>query len=133
MELPLAGVRILDLTRLLPGPYATLVLADLGADVVKVEDPRTGDYLRWIPPLLGQQSGAFHALNRNTRSLVLDLKAEGGAAVLRRVARRIDVLLESFRPGVLEELGAGYTALRRENPRLVYCAITGYGQSGPYR
>ena len=132
-RLPLAGVRVLDLSRLLPGPYATLVLADLGADVVKVEEPRGGDYLRWIPPLAGAQSGAFHALNRNKRSLALDLKAEGGAAVLRRLARSFDVLVESFRPGVLERLGVGHEALRAENPRLVTCAITGYGQDGPYR
>jgi alpha-methylacyl-CoA racemase len=132
-QLPLAGVRVLDLSRLLPGPYATLVLADLGAEVVKVEEPRGGDYLRWIPPLAGAQSGAFHALNRNKRSLALDLKAEGGAAVLRRLARSFDVLVESFRPGVLERLGVGREALRAENPRLVTCAITGYGQDGPYR
>ncbi len=132
-QLPLAGVRVLDLSRLLPGPYATLVLADLGAEVVKVEEPRGGDYLRWIPPLAGAQSGAFHALNRNKRSLALDLKAEGGAAVLRRLARSFDVLVESFRPGVLERLGVGQEALRAENPRLVTCAITGYGQDGPYR
>jgi alpha-methylacyl-CoA racemase len=131
--LPLAGVRVLDLSRLLPGPYATLVLADLGADVVKVEDPRGGDYLRWMPPLARAQSGAFHALNRNKRSLALDLKAEGGPAVLLRLARRFDVLVESFRPGVLDRLGAGYAALRAENPRVIVCAISGYGQTGPYR
>ena len=131
--LPLEGVQVLDLSRLLPGPYASLVLADLGADVVKVEAPRSGDYLRWMPPLLGRQSGAFHALNRNKRSLALDLKAEGGAAVLRRLSRRFDVVLESFRPGVLDRLEAGYAALRSENPRIIYCALTGYGQTGPYR
>jgi crotonobetainyl-CoA:carnitine CoA-transferase CaiB-like acyl-CoA transferase len=131
--LPLAGVRVLDLSRLLPGPYASLVLADLGADVVKVEDPQGGDYLRWIPPLAGAQSGAFHVLNRNKRSLALDLKAPGGVEVLLRLARHADVLLESFRPGVLERLGAGREALRAANPRLVACAITGYGQDGPYR
>jgi crotonobetainyl-CoA:carnitine CoA-transferase CaiB-like acyl-CoA transferase len=131
--LPLEGVRVLDLSRLLPGPYATLVLADLGADVVKVEDPRSGDGLRWLPPLVGSQSGAFHALNRNKRSLALDLKAEGGPAVLRRLASHFDVLVESFRPGVLDRLGAGYAALRGENPRVVFCALSGYGQTGPYR
>ncbi|HEX9288436.1 MAG TPA: CaiB/BaiF CoA-transferase family protein [Anaeromyxobacteraceae bacterium] len=131
--LPLEGVRVLDLSRLLPGPYATLVLADLGADVVKVEDPRGGDYLRSLPPLARGQSGAFHALNRNKRSLALDLKAEGGASVLLRLARRFDVVVESFRPGVLDALGAGYAALRAENPRVICCAITGYGQTGPYR
>jgi alpha-methylacyl-CoA racemase len=131
--LPLEGLRVLDLSRLLPGPYATLVLADLGADVVKVEEPRGGDYLRWIPPLAGEQSGAFHLLNRNKRSLALDLKAPGGAEVLLRLARRADVLVETFRPGVLERLGAGAAALTAANPRLVVCAITGFGQDGPYR
>jgi crotonobetainyl-CoA:carnitine CoA-transferase CaiB-like acyl-CoA transferase len=131
--LPLEGVRVLDLSRLLPGPYATLVLADLGADVVKVEQPQGGDYLRWLPPLAGAQSGAFHALNRNKRSLALDLKAEGGAAVLLRLARRYDVVVEAFRPGVLDRLGAGHAALREANPRIVVCALTGYGQTGPYR
>ena len=131
--LPLAGIRVLDLSRLLPGPYASLVLADLGADVVKVEDRGGGDYLRWMPPLAGEQSGAFHALNRNKRSLALDLKAPGGPAVLKRLAARADVVLESFRPGVLDRLGVGWEALREANPRLVLCSISGYGQEGPYR
>jgi crotonobetainyl-CoA:carnitine CoA-transferase CaiB-like acyl-CoA transferase len=130
--LPLHGVRVLDLSRLLPGPYATLVLADLGADVVKVEDPRRGDYLRSLAPFAGTQSGAFHALNRSKRSLALDLKVEGGAGVLLRLARSFDVLVESFRPGVLDRVGAGHGALRASSrPR--GCSITGYGQTGPYR
>ncbi len=131
--LPLAGIRVLDLSRLLPGPYCTLVLADLGADVVKVEEPQGGDYLRWMLPLAGKQSGYFHALNRNKRSLRLDLKRPEGVAALRRLARRFDVLVESFRPGVLEGLGLGYGELRRESPGIVLCSITGYGQDGPYR
>jgi crotonobetainyl-CoA:carnitine CoA-transferase CaiB-like acyl-CoA transferase len=131
--LPLLGIRVLDLSRLLPGPYASLVLADLGADVVKIEDRGGGDYLRWMPPLAGQQSGAFHALNRNKRSLALDLKAPGGPGVLQRLAASADVVLESFRPGVLERLGVGWEALRQANPRLVLCSISGYGQEGPYR
>ena len=130
--LPLDGVRILDLTRLLPGPFATLVLADLGADVVKVEDPAGGDYLRSTPPLAGAQSGAFHALNRNKRSLALDLRRPEGAAAFRRLVRRADAVVESYRPGVLDRLGLGYAALRAENPRVVLCSITGYGQDGPY-
>jgi crotonobetainyl-CoA:carnitine CoA-transferase CaiB-like acyl-CoA transferase len=130
-RLPLEGVRVLDLSRLLPGPYATLVLADLGADVVKVEAPG-GDPLRWIPPLAGEQSGAFHALNRNKRSLALDLQAPGGAAALLRLARGADVVVESFRPGVLDRLGAGWEVLHAANPRLVLCSVTGYGQDGPY-
>jgi alpha-methylacyl-CoA racemase len=131
--LPLAGLRVLDLSRLLPGPYASLVLADLGADVVKVEERVGGDYLRWWPPLAGQQSGAFHALNRNKRSLGLDLKAPRGPEVLKRLAARADVVLESFRPGVMDRLGVGWEALRAANPRLVLCSISGYGQEGPYR
>jgi crotonobetainyl-CoA:carnitine CoA-transferase CaiB-like acyl-CoA transferase len=131
--LPLHGVRVLDLSRLLPGPYATLVLADLGADVVKVEDPSGGDYLRWMPPMAGEQSGWFHALNRNKRSLALDLRRPEGPATLLRLARRFDVVLESFRPGVMERLGVGYEALSRENAGLVFCSISGYGQDGPYR
>ena len=131
--LPLAGVRVLDLSRLLPGPYATLVLADLGAEVVKVEDPRGGDALRALPPLTDEKPGAFDVLNRNKRSIALDLKAPGGAEVLFRLVRGFDVVVEGFRPGVLDRLGAGHAALRAANPRLVLCAITGYGQTGPYR
>jgi crotonobetainyl-CoA:carnitine CoA-transferase CaiB-like acyl-CoA transferase len=131
--LPLQGLRVLDLSRLLPGPYATLVLADLGADVVKLEDPAGGDYLRWMPPMAGAQSGWFHALNRNKRSLALDLRRPEGPGVLLRLVRRFDVVVESFRPGVLDRLGVGYAALARENPGVVLCSISGYGQDGPYR
>ena len=131
--LPLQGLRVLDLSRLLPGPYATLVLADLGADVVKLEDPGGGDYLRWMPPLAGQQSGWFHALNRNKRSMALDLRRPEGPGVVLRLARRFDVLVESFRPGLMDRLGVGYQDLARENPRIVLCSISGYGQDGPYR
>src|SRR2546428_6553681 len=127
MSAPLEGVRVLDLSRLLPGPYCTLVLADLGADVVKVEDPNGGDYLRWMPPLVGEQSGYFHALNRNKRSLRLDLKAPGGAAALKKLSRRFDVVVESFRPGVMDKLGVGYQALREASPGVILCSITGYG------
>jgi len=132
-DLPLVGVRILDLSRLLPGPYATLVLADLGAEVVKIEDPRGGDYVRWMPPLAGQQSGYFHALNRNKRSVTLDLRRAEGVSALLRLARRFDVVVESFRPGVIDRLGIGWDALSRENPGIVLCSISGYGQDGPYR
>ncbi len=128
--LPLQGLRVLDLSRLLPGPYATLVLADLGADVVKVEDPTGGDYLRWMPPMAGEQSGWFHALNRNKRSLSLDLRRPEGPATLRRLARRFDVVVESFRPGVLARLGLGYEELSREKPGIVLCSISGFGQIG---
>ncbi len=129
------GVRILDLSRLLPGPYCTLLFADLGAEVIKVEEPGLGDYARLTLPHWGESGiGAyFLLLNRNKKSVSLNLKTEGGKAVFRRLAGTADVLLESFRPGVMERLGLGWEALSGLNPRLVYCAISGYGQDGPYR
>ena len=131
--LPLTGLKVLDLSRLLPGPYATLVLADLGATVDKVEEPDGGDYIRQMPPLRGDDSGLFYGLNRNKRSLTLNLKTPQGRDALKRLARSYDVLVESFRPGVMDKLGVGEAALRAENPRLIYCAISGYGQTGPDR
>ena len=136
--LPLEGIRVLDLSRLLPGPFCSLLLADFGADVVKVEDTGLGDYIRWTEPKVAgveptAASAMFLALNRNKRSIRVDLKTEAGRDVLTRLARDADVLLESFRPGVLDRLGIGYERLREVNPGLVYCAITGYGQDGPYR
>ncbi|GAC1436255.1 MAG: CaiB/BaiF CoA-transferase family protein [Solirubrobacteraceae bacterium] len=134
----LAGIRMLDLSRLLPGGFCSLLLADHGADVLKVEDTGMGDYVRWAPPHYEgadptAASALFLSLNRNKRSLRLDLKHERGREVLLALVRTHDVLLESFRPGVLERLGVGYERLREENPGLVYCAITGYGQDGPLR
>ena len=136
MSLPLDGLRVLDLTRLLPGGYCSLLLADFGADVIKIEDTGMGDYIRWSPPYYegaaqSAQSALFLALNRGKRSVRVDLKHDRGREVLLRLVRGADVLLESFRPGVLERLGVGYERLRAENPRLIYCAITGYGQHGP--
>jgi crotonobetainyl-CoA:carnitine CoA-transferase CaiB-like acyl-CoA transferase len=138
VTLPLDGLKVLDLTRLLPGGYCSLLLADFGADVIKVEDTGMGDYIRWSPPYhegaeQSTRSALFLALNRGKRSIRLDLKHELGKKVLLRLARDADVLLESFRPGVLDRLGVGFERLRSENPRLVYCAITGYGQDGPAR
>jgi crotonobetainyl-CoA:carnitine CoA-transferase CaiB-like acyl-CoA transferase len=130
-EGPLAGVRVLDLTRLLPGGYATLLMADMGADVVKVEEPGKGDYIRWTPPLVGEFSSGHIALNRNKRSVSLNLKTDEGKELLLRLVDRFDVLIESFRPGVMDRLGLGWSTLRETNPSLVYCAITGYGQDGP--
>jgi crotonobetainyl-CoA:carnitine CoA-transferase CaiB-like acyl-CoA transferase len=135
----LEGVRILDLSRLLPGGFCSLLLADAGADVIKVEDTGMGDYVRWSPPYLGTdeqqglgtRSALYLALNRGKRSIRLDLKSDGGRGALLRLAEDADVVLESFRPGVLGRLGCGYDALRERNPRIVYCAITGYGQTGP--
>jgi crotonobetainyl-CoA:carnitine CoA-transferase CaiB-like acyl-CoA transferase len=128
---PLEGVRVLDLTRLLPGPLATLALADLGARVDKLEDPGPGDYLRHMPPQRDGTNGAFIALNRDKRAGVLDLKNAEGARAFVRLVRAYDVLIESFRPGVLARLGLGHEVLLQSNPRLIVCAITGYGQNGP--
>jgi alpha-methylacyl-CoA racemase len=139
-ELPLADVRVLDLTRLLPGGFCSLLLADLGAEVTKVEDTGMGDYIRWAPPYyggeeqsaLGTRSSLYLALNRGKRSVRLDLKQEAGREALLRLVERYDVVLDGFRPGVLDRLGVGYERLREANPAVVYCAITGYGQDGPY-
>ncbi|HWC01969.1 MAG TPA: CaiB/BaiF CoA-transferase family protein [Methylomirabilota bacterium] len=130
-----AGLRMLDLSRLLPGPYCSLLFADLGAEVIKVEEPGRGDYARRTPPFWGASDvGAyFLLLNRNKKSVAVDLKAEAGKALFRRLVRTADIVLESFRPGVMDRLGLGWEALRAENPRLVYCALSGYGQDGPYR
>ncbi len=137
-ELPLEGLKVLDLSRLLPGGFCSLMLADFGAEVIKVEDTGPGDYVRWSPPYYEgadetARSALFLSLNRGKRSIRLDLKSERGKEVLLRLARDADVLLESFRPGVLDRLGVGYARLRQENPRIIYCAITGYGQDGPNR
>ena len=133
----LAGIRVLDLSRLLPGGFCSLLLTDFGAEVLKVEDTGMGDYVRWSPPYHegaddSAKSALFLALNRGKRSIRLNLKEEAGREVLLKLVREYDVLLESFRPGVMDRLGVGYERLREENPGLVYCAITGYGQDGPY-
>jgi alpha-methylacyl-CoA racemase len=130
---PLAGVRVLDLTRLLPGPMATLHLADLGADVVKVEDTGAGDYARDMGRVRDGVSDFFRLLNRGKRAIRLDLKQPRGREVFLRLAERSDIVVEGFRPGVMARLGLGYEALAARNPRLVVCSITGYGQDGPYR
>jgi alpha-methylacyl-CoA racemase len=129
-------MRVLDLSRLLPGGFCSLLLADFGADVLKVEDTGMGDYIRWSPPYYqgaaeSARSALFLSLNRNKRSIRLDLKHERGREVLLSLVREYDVLLESFRPGVLDRLGVGYERMREQNPGLVYCAISGYGQEGP--
>jgi alpha-methylacyl-CoA racemase len=123
----LTGVRVLDLTRYIPGPYATLMLGDLGADVIKVEEGPIGDPTRVTPPAVGGDAALHAALNRNKRSVLVDWRGEAGAQVVRRLAARCDVLVESFRPGVLARRGLGADALSRDNPRLVYCSVTGYG------
>ena len=133
----LSDIRVLDLSRLLPGGFCSLLLADFGAEVLKVEDTGMGDYLRWSPPFHegaddSAKSAPFLSLNRGKRSIRLNLKEEAGREVLLRLVREYDVLVESFRPGVMDRLGVGYERLREENPGLVYCAISGYGQDGPY-
>ena len=127
----LAGVRVLDLTRYIPGPYCTMLLGDLGADVVKVEEPGVGDPTRGLPPVVGEDSAVHASLNRNKRSIAVDLRTETGVAVIRRLAATADVLIEAFRPGVMERRGLGAEKLRADNPRLVYCSLTGYGREGP--
>jgi len=133
MSGPLRGIKVLDFTRLLPGPFGTMVLGDLGADVVRVEAPNFPDLLRVMPPMDGEVSAAHREMNRNKRSIMVDLKNPAGASVIKRLVKSFDVVLEQFRPGVMDRLGAGYQELRAENPRIIYCSITGYGQDGPYR
>lgn len=131
---PLAGVRVLDLSHYLPGPFCSLILARFGAEVVKVERPGRGDPLRHLPPL--QQDGEsvyFQALNRGKKSLTLDLKSVAGRRLFLELTRTADVVLEGFRPGVMDRLGLGHEALRAVNPRLIVCSLTGYGQEGEYR
>jgi alpha-methylacyl-CoA racemase len=130
--MPLTGIRVLDLTRLLPGAFCTMLLADMGADVIKVEEPDRGDYMRWTPPLVDGQSVLFNALNRNKRSLSLNLKTEAGRDLLLSLVEHADILVEGNRPGVMNRLGLGWDVLHARNPRLILCSITGYGQDGPF-
>ena len=129
---PLEGLLVLDLTRVLAGPYATQSLADLGAEVIKVEPP-TGDDTRNFPPFIGAESHYYLALNRSKKSVVIDLKQEAGKDLLRRLACKADILIENYRPGVMNKLGLGYDALSAINPRLIFCSISGFGQTGPLR
>jgi crotonobetainyl-CoA:carnitine CoA-transferase CaiB-like acyl-CoA transferase len=129
----LSGVTILELSRLLPGALATQMIADLGAEVIKVEQPGIGDYQRAFPPIGVRESGSFMLCNRNKRSITVDLKSPRGKEIVRRLARTADVLIEGFRPGVMERLGLGYGPLARQNEQLVYCSLSSYGQDGPYR
>jgi crotonobetainyl-CoA:carnitine CoA-transferase CaiB-like acyl-CoA transferase len=130
---PLAGVRILDLSRILSGPFATMIFADLGAEVIKLENPRTGDDTReWAPPYQGDQSAYFLSVNRNKRGVAVDLKTERGREIALRLADQADVVVENFRPGTSSRLGLGYDDLSARNPRLIYASISGFGQTGPY-
>jgi formyl-CoA transferase len=131
---PLDGIRVLDLTRVLAGPYCTMFLGDLGAEVVKIEQPGVGDDTRgWGPPFTGGESAYFLCVNRNKKSVTVDLKAQEGVALLRRLAEPADVLIENFRPGTMERLGLGEKELRAINPRLIYASLSGFGADGPMR
>lgn len=130
--LPLTSIRVLDLSRLLPGPYCSMLLADFGAEVIKIEEPGIGDYARENLPKLDKDSAFFHSLNRNKKSVCLNLKSAEGKENFLRLVKDADVVIESFRPGVMKRLGLDYETLREVNPGIIYCAITGYGQDGPY-
>lgn len=132
MTHPLNGIRVLDLTRLLPGAVCSLLLADLGADIIKIEDPNGGDYARWMPPTRNGLGTFFRASSRNKRSAIIDLKTQAGRDVFHRLVSGADVVIESFRPGVMAKLGCDAAALRAINPRLIYCSLSGWGADGPY-
>jgi crotonobetainyl-CoA:carnitine CoA-transferase CaiB-like acyl-CoA transferase len=127
----LKGIRVLDLTRVLAGPYCAMLLGDMGAEVIKVEEPGKGDDTRGWPPFAGGESTYFMSVNRNKKSMTLNLKAPEGRELLKKLAKKSDVLLENFRTGTMEKLGLGYATLSKLNPKLVYCAISGFGESGP--
>ncbi len=134
MAPPLQGIRVLDLSQVVAGPFCSMLLADMGAEVIKVERPDIGDNLRkWGPPFLGGEGVYFLYLNRNKKSITLNLKSEEGKRIFTQLLKRSDVLLENFRPGTMERLGFGYEEVSRINPRIIYCRISGYGQTGPYR
>ena len=127
--LPLENILVLDFSRLLPGPLATLFLAEMGARVIKVEDPNGGDYIRWTPPLQGDYSSYFYLLNRGKESVTFDLKNSNDIDKIKKIVKKTDVVVESFRPGVMDSLGLGYEELKKINPKLIYCPITGYGHT----
>lgn len=132
MHLPLTGVTVADFTRVLTGPYCTMLLGDLGADVIKIEPPQGDDTRLWTPPARGSEATYFLSVNRNKRSVVLNLKDPEDLRKACKIIARSDVLVENYRPGTMEKLGLGYENLKAENPRLIYAAISGFGQSGPY-
>src|SRR4026207_2497229 len=131
---PLDGFTVLDFTRVLSGPYCTMLLADMGARVIKLEQPARGDDTRgWGPPFINGESAYFLSINRNKESLTLDLKQPSARPILESLLARTDVLVENFRPGTMERLGLSYEALAEKHPRLIYCSISGFGQTGPRR
>lgn len=131
MPAPLEGILVLDFTRLLPGPFATQLLCNLGAEVIKIEDPALGDYMRAVPPSVQGVSYPFLMVNRGKRSLAVDLKTREGREIVHQLVPKADILMEQFRPGVMKKLGVDYKTLVRRNPRLIYCSFSGYGQTGP--
>ena len=133
MARALEGIRVLDLSRMLPGPYCTMMLADLGAEVIKVEEPAIGDPTRHSPPRIGNQGAAFQQVNRNKKSIAIDLKRTEGRDIFLKLAATADVVLEQFRPGVVDRLGVEYKSVAEVNSRIVYCSLTGFGQNGPHR
>ena len=133
MPAALDGITVLDFTRLLPGPFCTQLLCNLGADVIKIEDPNLGDYMRSVPPIVHEVSYPFLMVNRGKRSLAVDLKTPDGQEIVHKLARRADVVVEQFRPGVMARLRVAYDDLAMMNPKLVYCSFSGYGQTGPYK
>jgi crotonobetainyl-CoA:carnitine CoA-transferase CaiB-like acyl-CoA transferase len=130
---PLEGITVLDFTRLLPGPFATQLLCNLGADVIKIEDPGIGDYMRTVPPTIQGVSYAYLMVNRGKKSLAVDLKRKEGREILRKLVPKADIVMEQFRPGVMKRLGADYATLSKINPKLIYCSFSGYGQTGPMK
>ncbi|NLC04690.1 MAG: CoA transferase, partial [Tissierellia bacterium] len=132
MIFPLENIKVLDLTRVLAGPYSTMILGDLGADIIKVEMPVIGDDARHFGPYMNSESAYFMSLNRNKRSITLNLKTAKGKEVLLEMVKKVDVLVENFRPGTMEKLGLGYEELKVINPKLIYAASSGYGHTGPY-
>ncbi len=133
MSGPLSGLKILDFSALLPGPFATMILADLGADVLKVEGPSRPDLMRMLPPFEDGKSAGHMAINRNKKSIALDMKNPEASMVVKRLIKTYDIVLEQFRPGVMKRLGLDYETLKQENEKLIYCSLTGYGQTGPYK
>jgi len=131
MNKPLDHIKVLDLTRYLPGPFATQILADFGAEIIKVEE-NAGELGRFLPPFIGGLSTRFCAVNRNKKSITLDLKSEKGKEIFKRLASGMDIIVDQFRPGVMEKMGLGYDSLKSSNPGLIYCSLTGYGLSGPW-
>ncbi|HHW43513.1 CoA transferase [Desulfofundulus thermobenzoicus] len=133
VQLPLAGIKVLDISRVLTGPFCTMMLGDLGAEVIKVEMPGAGDETRsWGPPFVNGESAYFLSINRNKKSITVNLKSPRGREIIYKLAQRADVMVENFLPGTVKRLGVDYEQIKKINPRIIYCSISGYGQDGPY-